>query len=122
MVDLDRRKIVAAGQGVIHEARGECLAGSVVADLFEQHAADAERDGALDLSLHDRGVDEPAAVVAHPVAEQTDLHRLGIDLGERDVGAARIGNVGRLEEMRRLEPRRHAVRSGGHRGHGGDAP
>ena len=60
--------------------------------------------------------------MAHPVAEQTDLHRLGIDLGERDVGAARIGNVGRLEEMRRLEPRRHAVRGGGHRGYGGDAP
>ena len=60
--------------------------------------------------------------MAHPVAAQAHVHRLRIDLRERDVGAARMDDVGRLEEMRGLEPRRHAVRGGGHRGYGGDAP
>ena len=70
VVDLDGRDVVAARQRVVHVAGGERLPGLVVADLLEERAADAERDRALDLALDDRRIDEPTAVVTHPVAAQ----------------------------------------------------
>jgi len=38
-----------------------------------------------------------------------------------DVRAVGVGNAGRLEEMRRLQAGRHAVRGSGHRGNRGEA-
>src|SRR5262249_24263657 len=54
-------------------------------------------------------IDEPAAVVAHPVADDAHARRLAIDLDHGHVGAARIRDVRRLEEMRGLEPGRDTL-------------
>src|SRR5258706_4097568 len=118
MVDRDGRDVVAARQRVVHEAGTERLAGGVILDLFEERAADTEGHPTVDLALDDRRIDEPSAVVTHPVADNTHARRFAIDLDQRDVRAARIRDVRRLEEMRGLEPGGHAVRRRGHRSPG----
>src|SRR5437867_2981164 len=74
-----------------------------------------------ELARDDGRVDEAAAVVADPVAVDAHLERVGIDLGEGDVGAARVRDVGWLEVVRDLEPGRHAARGRGDRGGGREA-
>src|SRR5262249_61140452 len=56
------------------------------------------------------------AGLGDPVDETARATGRGIALGERDVGAAGIRDVGRLEIVRRLEAGRQAA---GGRGHGG---
>ena len=67
--DLDRRHLGARREQVVHEARGDELAGLVVGEVLVERAADPLDDAAVDLALDDHRVDDRAAVLDHHVAE-----------------------------------------------------
>ena len=92
---LDRRQLHRGRHQVIHEGSGQELCLLVVDHLLQEPAADALRDAAVDLALHDHRVDEGPAVVGHQVAEELHRAGAGVHVHHRDVGGARVGH-GRL--------------------------
>ena len=80
MADMDVGQFRRHRDEIVGQAPVQYLAFLVVAAFLEQRPADALRDAAPDLLLHQQRVDDPPAVLDHPVAEQP--HRAGfrIDL------------------------------------------
>ena len=98
VVQLERRQIVGARHGVVHERGGHELAAGVVDRAFEQRLADALREAAMDLALDDHRVDQPAEIVGGDEIDEGGLAGAGIDLEFADIGAGREGEVGRVVE------------------------
>ena len=70
VVQLERRQVVGARHGVVHERRGHELAVAVVDRAFEQRLADALREAAMDLALDDHRVDQPAEIVGRDEVDE----------------------------------------------------
>jgi hypothetical protein len=66
---LDERQLVGPWQRVVHEGAGEELPRLVVGDLLGEPAPHPLGDPAMDLPVHEHGVDHTAAVVGDHVAE-----------------------------------------------------
>ena len=95
---LERRQVVGARHGVVHERRRHELAAVVVDRAFQQRLADALGEAAMDLALDDHRVDQPAEIVGRDEVDEVGLAGAGIDLDLADVGAGREGEVGRIVE------------------------
>src|SRR5213080_2527386 len=78
MYDLHGRHLLRRRNVELHEGARERLARRVVRQPLVERAADALRDAAVDLSLHDHRVHDPAAVALHDVLEKA--HDAGLDL------------------------------------------
>ena len=102
--------VVRARQRVVHEFTGQELAAVVVDGLLEQHLADRVGDAALHLALDDQRVDQRAAVVDRGVLGDLHLAGVAVHVDGDDVRAEGEGEVLRLEEARRFEPRLEAGR------------
>ena len=73
----ERRQHVGARDRVLHEGRGERLAGlRVVVAALPQRLAHTLGDAAVRLAMHDHGIDGPSDVVHRRVAN--DLHHTGL--------------------------------------------
>ena len=102
---LDRRHVGRGRQQIVHERRVQQLALLVVDELLVERVADAVRDAAVNLSFDEQRIDDRAAIVDDEVALDLDRRRLGIDLDDHRVhaarGAAAVGpEVGRALEAR----------------------
>ena len=73
MGQLERRQVVGARHGVVHERRGHELAAEVVDRAFEQRLADALGKAAMDLALDDHRVDQPAEIVRRDEVDEEVL-------------------------------------------------
>ena len=95
---------------VIHKGPTQELSALVVLKLFAQRGADALRDAAVDLTVHEQGIDHGSAVVRDPVAGDAHHARVAIHLDGGHVHARRERPVLRLVDVARLEPRLRARR------------
>ena len=109
-VDLERRQVVGARHGVVHERAGHELAVLVVDRAFEQRLADALRDAAMHLALDDHRIDDDAEIVDRGPADDLGVAGLRIDLDLADVAAGREGEVGRIVERALLQARLELAR------------
>ena len=82
-------------QKIIHEATAQQLTVGIVADLFVKGGANPLSDTAVDLSLHQEGVDELTRIVADDIVEKFDFPRVSINLDNRHVGRVGPGHRGR---------------------------
>ena len=74
--------------GVIHQRTGQRLAGiRIEIDLLADRLADALRDRAVGLTVHDQGIDAAADVVDRGVARDRHGAGIGIDFHFADRGA-----------------------------------
>ena len=73
----------------MNEPDRSCAGVAVVDDMLPQRLADALRDAAVDLAVHDQRVDRAAEIVDRAVAHDLDYAGLGIDLDLADVAAIR---------------------------------
>ncbi len=103
VLDPAARHVRSGGQEIILEARRQRLRARVVFHELEQCIADAVRDPALHLAVHDQRVDHVAAVVRHHVVDERDAAGEGIDLHLDHVGAVAIRRLRRREIGRVLE-------------------
>ena len=99
----------ADGHEVRDEVRRLQVAVLVVDALLVERRRDALRDPAVHLPVDDQRVDDRADVVDRDVADEPRVARLGVDLDDRRVGAARPREVRRVVGRRRLEARLHPV-------------
>src|SRR5207342_1811279 len=83
---------------VVHVAAGDELAILVVDAVLEQRLPDTVHNATVHLSFDDHRVDHVAKVVAGREPVDADDSGGGIDLDFADVGAGRIGEVGRVVE------------------------
>ena len=99
----DRRHVGRARQQVIHERARQELSRVVVAKLFEQGAAEALGDPALDLPRDEPRIDDAPDIVQEPDALRDDETGRGIDPdpGHRD--PVRVGHPLAAEVVHRLE-------------------
>src|SRR5262249_58960733 len=97
------------GPGIVHGGAGHELTRLVVHELFAERLADALGEGAVDLSLYDHGVDDGPAVLDDRVVPHGDATRLGVHLHVGDVDRPRERGGARVEGLRGLEARLHAV-------------
>ena len=84
----------------------------VVDEAFEQRVAEAVRDTADDLAVHDQRIDDASAVVADDEAGDLDMAGLDVDLDLGDVAARGVGGLVGLEVDGRFEA---GIAVGGHR-------
>src|SRR5438046_1358767 len=90
---------------VVHEGARHELAVLTVDELLEERLRDSLREPAVDLARDDERTDaHPAVVHRHEVADPY-ASSLRVELDHRDVRAERINELGRAEELRRLESR-----------------
>ena len=82
-----RRHILGARHGVIHERAGDELAAVVVDRALHQRLADALRQRALQLALDDHGIERRAAIVDRGIGDNRHVSGIGIDLDLGDVTA-----------------------------------
>ena len=68
----------------------------VVDAVLEHRLAEALRDAAMDLAVHDHRIDDGADVVDRPVADELDAPGFGIDLDLADMHAVAEGEVRRV--------------------------
>ena len=102
--DLQRRQVVGARHGVIHERAGHELAFLVVDRALAQRLADALRDAAVDLALDDHRIDHHAEIVDRSPGDDLGVAGLRVDLDLADVAAGREGEIGRVVERALLQP------------------
>ena len=102
-VDLQRRQIVGARHGVVHERAGDELAVLVVDRAFAQRLADALRDAAMHLALDDHRIDHDAEIVDRGPGHDLGVAGLGVDLDLADMAAGREGEIGRIVERAFLQ-------------------
>ena len=89
------RNLVAGRRQKIRQRRREDVSGLVVHDLFQQRVADALRDAAHDLAVHDHRIDETAGIFGDD--EPLDRHASGVRIDLDDGGMAGIGKcAGRI--------------------------
>ena len=79
MVDLDLGYLGRIRDQELHEGSVAKLAVLAVGEPLVKRSGDALRHAALDLTLHDQRVDDPAAVMNDYVFENLQPVRLGID-------------------------------------------
>ena len=102
-VELEAHQIVGSRHRVVHQRSGQKLAALVVHRALPECLTDTLRQAAVQLAVNDHRVDDVADVVARQVALELHLPRLLVDLDDRDVGAERIGEIGRIVEGGGLE-------------------
>ena len=93
-------------QEVVDERRRQRVAGVVVDEVLEQHAADALHDAAEDLALDDRRVDHRAAVLRDDVAQDLRHAGVAVDLDDAEVGGVRPRREARRAGTARSPPAR----------------
>ncbi len=118
--DLERRHLVGARQGIVHQRAGEELPRVVVDQRLAQRAAEALGDAAVELAFHDHRVDGPPAVVHGGQLEQPDAARFQIHLGDDALHAEGPRDGVGIEEGAGAEPgaARLGHRAAPHRGAG----
>src|SRR5262245_5124682 len=94
MLDLDLRNLGRGRHEVVHERAGEHVAVDVVGGVLVEDLADALRDAAADLAVHDRRVDHPPAVLDHHVARDVDLAGAQVHLDDAGVGGTGPATAG----------------------------
>src|SRR5712692_8595312 len=87
VVIVEGDQVVALGQRIVHEARGEELAALVESRLLPERLADALGEAAVDLALDEQRIDEEARIVYRHVAEKARLARVPVDLDHGHVSA-----------------------------------
>src|ERR1700731_5132518 len=104
--ELERAEIAGARHCVILERAGEQLAARLVVDeVLHQRLTDALDDPAVDLSLAEQRVQDPADIVDRDVAGQCDLAGLLVDL---DLAAMRPAGECRATGRTEIGPLREA--------------
>ena len=100
----DGRHVVAARNRVVHEGAGEELARLVVDEAFHEPGGQALDGAALELRLHDRGIDGAPRIVHHGVGQQA--HEAGIHVHVHDggLGAEGPGDGGGMKIGAGIEP------------------
>ena len=92
--EIERRQVVGARQGVVHERSRHHLARAGIVDgVLEQRLADPLGHRAVRLAGGDHGIDQDAVIVDRGVARQGDPAGLAVDLDLDDMGAVGEGQV-----------------------------
>ena len=91
---FQRRQVVGAGDGVVHETAGQRLARFRVIDAaLHQRLTDALRYAPLRLPARQQRINDDAEIVGKRVAVERDLARLPVDLHLRHMAAVGKGVV-----------------------------
>ncbi len=90
---FDRRRLAHRRHQVVRERGRERIAAFIVGELLEQRAAQALREAADDLPMHQGGIDGAPDVVSHRIALDRDAAGLAVDLHHREVEAVGIDLV-----------------------------
>ncbi len=101
----ERRHLVGAGNGIVHQRARQELAVVAVDDVLAERDPETLGEAADGLPVDDHRVDLAAAVVHDDVAENGETPRLDVDLHDRRVDAARPGHRGQRIELRGPEAR-----------------
>ena len=98
------RRLDRGRQEEVHEAAARDIADLVIGDLLAHGDRQRLGQAAVHLALDHHRVDAGAAVVER--IEAADLGHAGVDvdIDDADIGAERIGHVGRVVVAHRLEP------------------
>src|SRR5713101_5329552 len=70
VVVVEGDQVVALGQRIVHEARGEELSALVEGRLLPERLADALGEAAVDLALDEKRIDEEARIVHGHVTQE----------------------------------------------------
>ena len=114
LAQLPRRALHRRRQEVVHERAAEAVAVLVEGDHLHERHADAVGQAAVHLTLDDHRVDARPAVVDGDEPPHLHLAGAGVDVDHADVGAERVGEVGRVVDARGRRggpPRRRAARA-----------
>src|ERR1700730_7688716 len=89
MMDFDCRNLASGWRKVIGKICGENISGIIVDDFFQECIGNALGNPAMNLSVSDHGIDQPARILGHKKFFNKDVTGLDIDLDYRDVAGVR---------------------------------
>ena len=104
----EHRRVLGAGQYVIHVRAGQQLALFVVDRVLAQCLANALHDPAMRLAVDQQRIDYRAEIVDERITDDLDHTGLGVDLDFRDMAAVRerggrpVGNELHIEALRQF--------------------
>ena len=90
---------------VVHERAGDQLAVLVVDRTLQERLSESLGDAAVDLSLHQQGVDDLPTVIHRHIAPDLDLAGFRVHLHDTEMGTEGEGEVLRLVKGRGLQTR-----------------
>ena len=111
-VHRELRRVVRAGHRVVHVRAAEQLALLVINDVFQQGLANALRNAAMELTVHQHRIDDGAEIVDCRVLHHLRVARDGVDLHLADVAAVGVGGGRSLADMVDVERRVPRLREG----------
>src|SRR5438067_102906 len=109
LIGLEVGRLPTRWQEVIGEVRAEAVALLVEGDELHERDAKALGKAAMDLTLDEPRIDPYTTVVDSNHAPYFRLPRAAIDIDHHQIGAERIGKVGRVVICDALESSLHAI-------------
>ena len=106
MTDLKMREVVSTGHRVVHKGAAQQLSTLRVVDtILHQSLANALNQTAMDLPLHNHGIDDRSKIINGGETIHFDHPRLRIDFDLANVGSCRKCEIGGVVKGRLIEPR-----------------
>ena len=98
---MEERDVGRARQAVVHEGGREKLAVGIEDGVLVKRLADPLDDAAMDLAFEQERVQGDAEIVDDDIGHDLRLAGVRVDLNLADMGAVRVGGLGRRPFMRR---------------------
>src|SRR6516162_7732460 len=89
MMDFDQRNLACGRRKVIGKICRENISRIVVDDFFQECVGKTLSDRAMNLSVGNHGIDQPARILRHQKFFNKDLTGLDVDLDHRDMASVR---------------------------------